>query len=202
VREVQDTTGLAETPLLTDAVRRRMLEYRIVLLGTEINDETAGRFCAELMCLEHDDPTEAISVYINSTGGSVTAAMAMYDTMQLMSCDVATFGYGVAASMAQFLLSNGTPGKRHLLPHAKVMMHQPFAGLKGTATDILIQRDVYRSHKHEIAEIMAARTGHAVERIIADGERDRWFDAESAVTYGLVDSIVKPARKGVRSGVR
>jgi ATP-dependent Clp protease protease subunit len=168
----------------------RLLEERIVFLGREVDDEIANRITAQLLLLAAQDPGRDITMYINSPGGSVTAGMAVYDTMRLIRPDVATWAVGFAASMGQFLLTAGTPGKRHALPHARILMHQPSAGIGGHATDIAIRAGVYGQMKREIAEITARHTGQTVETITADSDRDRWFTAAEAQAYGLVDHVV------------
>ena len=175
----------------TDPVLDRLLEERIVFLGREVDDEIANRISAQLLLLAAQDPDRDITLYINSPGGSVTAGMAIYDTMRLVRPDVATWAIGFAASMGQFLLSAGTPGKRHALPHARILMHQPSAGIGGNATDVAIRAGVYGEMKREIAEITAQHTGQSVETITADSDRDRWFTAEQARAYGLVDHVVQ-----------
>jgi ATP-dependent Clp protease protease subunit len=182
------TQGLS----LTDSVYERLLQERIVVLGSEVNDEVANRITAQLLLLAAEDPEKDIRFYINSPGGSVTAGFAIYDTMQLIEPDVATYAMGLAASMGQFLLSSGTPGKRYALPHARILMHQPSAGVTGTASDIAIQAQVFSRWKRELAEITAQQTGQTVEQIIADGDRDRWFTAEEAKEYGFVDAVLTP----------
>ena len=142
------------------------------------------------MLLSAEDSSREIAIYINSPGGSVTAGMAIFDTMKLIDCDVATYALGLAASMGQFLLSAGTPGKRYALPHARVMMHQPSAGIGGTASDIAIQAEQFKLTKSEMAKLIAEHTGQTVEQIRADSERDRWFTAEQALEYGFVDHVV------------
>jgi ATP-dependent Clp protease protease subunit len=173
-----------------DSVYQQLLHDRIVFLGSEVNDEVANRIIAQLLLLAADDPAKDITFYINSPGGSVTAGMAIYDTMQLVKPAVSTYGLGFVASMGQFLLSSGTPGKRYLLPNTRIVMHQPSAGIGGAATDIAIQAEVFGKMKRRIAEITAHQTGQSVERITADADRDRWFDAEEALAYGFVDHIV------------
>ncbi|WP_329047262.1 ATP-dependent Clp protease proteolytic subunit [Amycolatopsis sp. NBC_01488] len=173
-----------------DSVYQQLLRDRIVFLGSEVNDEVANRLIAQLLLLAADDPAKDITFYINSPGGSVTAGMAIYDTMQLVKPDVATYGLGFVASMGQFLLTSGTPGKRYLLPNTRIVMHQPSAGISGAATDIAIQAQVFGKMKRRIAEITARQTGQSVERITTDADRDRWFDAEEALSYGFVDHIV------------
>jgi ATP-dependent Clp protease, protease subunit len=149
----------------------------------------ANRITAQLLLLSAQDPHRDITLYVNSPGGSVTAGMAIYDTMRLVTPDIATWAIGFAASMGQFLVSAGTPGKRYALPHARILMHQPSAGLGGTVTDIAIRAGVYGEMKREIAELTAAHTGQTFETITADADRDHWFTAEEARAYGLVDHI-------------
>jgi ATP-dependent Clp protease, protease subunit len=179
------TAGLT----LNDSVYERLLRERIVFLGSEVDDEIANRITAQLLLLEAEDPKRDIVFYINSPGGSVTAGMAIYDTMQLIEPDVSTWAMGLAASMGQFLLSSGTPGKRYALPHARIMMHQPSAGVGGTASDIAIRAEVFGKWKREMAQITAEQTGLSVEKITADADRDRWFTAEEAREYGFVDHV-------------
>ncbi len=174
----------------TDPVMDKLLEERIVFLGRDVDDEIANRISAQLLLLAARDPERDITMYINSPGGSVTAGMAIYDTMRLIRPDVATWAVGFAASMGQFLLTAGTPGKRHALPHARILMHQPSAGIGGQATDIAIRAGVYAEMKREIAEITAHHTGQTFETITADSDRDRWFTASEAQAYGLVDHVV------------
>jgi ATP-dependent Clp protease protease subunit len=176
-----------------DSVYQQLLRDRIVFLGSEVTDDVANRIIAQLLLLAADDPDKDITFYINSPGGSVTAGMAIYDTMQLVKPDVSTWGLGFVASMGQFLLSSGTPGKRYLLPNTRIVMHQPSAGISGAATDIAIQAEVFGKMKRRIAEITARQTGQTVERITTDADRDRWFDADEARTYGFVDHIVAGA---------
>jgi ATP-dependent Clp protease protease subunit len=149
--------------------------------------------CAQLLLLSAEDSKRDINLYINSPGGSVTAGMAIFDTMELIECDVATWAMGLAASMGQFLLSAGSKGKRYALPHARILMHQGSAGLGGTASDIRIQAEQWNLTKKEMAEITSQHTGQSVEKIVADGDRDRWFTAQEALAYGFVDHIVTRA---------
>ena len=174
------------------AVFDRLLKNRVVMLGSDVNDEIANQICAQLLYLEGEDPAADIWLYINSPGGSVTAGMAIYDTMQFVGCDVATVCLGLAASMGQFLLTAGAAGKRYTLPNARIMMHQPLAGLRGQAADIAIQAEQLLYVKELMAERIAFHTGQTVEQIAADSERDRWFTAEQAKDYGIIDNdIVK-----------
>jgi ATP-dependent Clp protease protease subunit len=171
-------------------VFNRLLRNRIVMLGSEVNDEVANQVCAQLLYLEGEDPNSDIWLYINSPGGSVTAGMAIYDTMQFVDCDVATVCLGLAASMGQFLLTAGAAGKRYTLPNARIMMHQPLAGLRGQAADIAIQAEQLRYTKQRMAELIAQHSGQPLEQIQADSERDRWFTAQAAKEYGLVDKVI------------
>jgi ATP-dependent Clp protease protease subunit len=168
----------------------RLLKNRVIMLGTDVNDDIANQVCAQLLYLEGEDANADIWLYINSPGGSVTAGMAIYDTMQFVSCDVATVCLGLAASMGQFLLTAGAPGKRYTLPNARIMMHQPLAGLRGQAADIAIQAEQLAYTKRRMAELIAHHSGQPIERIQADSERDRWFTAEQAKEYGLVDKVI------------
>jgi ATP-dependent Clp protease, protease subunit len=180
----------ATAPSLSDTVFERLLAERIVFLGSQVEDDVANRITAQLLLLAAEDSKRDITFYINSPGGSVTAGMAIYDTMQLIEPDVSTWAVGFAASMGQFLLSSGTPGKRFALPHAKIVMHQPSAGIGGTASDIAIQAQQFRLTKREIAELTAQQTGQLVEQIEKDADRDRWFTADEAKAYGFVDQVV------------
>ncbi|MBD8029173.1 ATP-dependent Clp protease proteolytic subunit [Corynebacterium sp. Sa1YVA5] len=168
----------------------RLLRERIIFLGSQVDDEIANKLCAQILLLSAEDPTRDISLYINSPGGSVTAGMAIYDTMKYSPCDIATYGMGLAASMGQFLLSGGTPGKRYALPHARIMMHQPSAGVGGTAADIAIQAEQFAQTKREMAKLIAEHTGQTFEQVTKDSDRDRWFTAEQAKEYGLVDHVI------------
>ena len=170
---------------LSDSVYERLLRERIIFLGTQVDDEIANKLCAQILLLSAEDPTRDISLYINSPGGSVTAGMAIYDTMKYSPCDIATYGMGLAASMGQFLLSGGTKGKRYALPHARIMMHQPSAGVGGTAADIAIQAEQFAQTKREMAELIAEHTGQTFEQITKDSDRDRWMTAQQAKDYGL-----------------
>ena len=175
---------------LNDSVYDRLLRERIIFLGQPVDDTIANQICAQLLLLAAEDAGRDIALYINSPGGSVTAGMAIFDTMQFVDCDVSTYGMGLAASMGQFLLSAGTPGKRYALPHARIMMHQPSAGIGGTASDIAIQAEQFKLTKIEMAKLIAEHTGQPLEQIQADSERDRWFTAEQAQEYGFVDHVV------------
>ncbi|NBP50641.1 MAG: ATP-dependent Clp protease proteolytic subunit [Actinobacteria bacterium] len=168
----------------------RLLKSRVVMLGSDVNDDIANQICAQLLFLEGEDPKADVWLYINSPGGSITAGMAIYDTMQFISCDVATVCLGLAASMGQFLLTAGTAGKRYTLPNARIMMHQPLAGLRGQASDIAIQAEQLAFTKRRMAELTAHHSGQQVEQIQRDSERDRWFTPEQAKEYGLVDKVI------------
>jgi ATP-dependent Clp protease protease subunit len=175
---------------LNDSVYDRLLRERIIFLGQPVDDNIANQICAQLLLLAAEDPTRDINLYINSPGGSVTAGMAIFDTMTFVECDIATYAMGLAASMGQFLLSAGTRGKRYALPHARILMHQPSAGIGGTASDIAIQAEQFKLTKVEMAQLIAEHTGQPVEQVQADSERDRWFTAQQALEYGFVDHVV------------
>ncbi len=168
----------------------RLLKSRVILLGSEVDDAAANQICAQLLFLEGEDPKADVWLYVNSPGGSITAGMAIYDTMQFISCDVATVCVGLAASMGQFLLTAGAKGKRYSLPNARIMMHQPLAGLRGQAADIAIQAEQLRFIKERMAELTSLHSGKPVDDIRRDSERDRWFSAEQAQQYGLVDKVI------------
>ncbi len=176
-----------------DQVFNRLLKERIIFLGTAVEDSMANSITAQILLLSAEDPEKDITIYINSPGGSVTAGMAIYDTMQFVPNDVSTIAMGLAASMGQFLLSAGTNGKRFALPHARVMMHQPSGGLGGTASDIKIQAEQILLMKKQMAELIAQQTGQSLEKIQADSERDRWFTAEQAKEYGFIDHVIRRA---------
>jgi ATP-dependent Clp protease, protease subunit len=191
------TDGFLVAPVSLDSagdpganIFTRLLKNRVIMLGTDVNDDIANQICAQLLYLEGEDPNADIWLYINSPGGSVTAGMAIYDTMQFVSCDVATVCMGLAASMGQFLLTAGAAGKRYTLPNARIMMHQPLAGLRGQAADIAIQAEQLRFTKKKMAELIAHHAGRDIADIQADSERDRWFVAEEAKEYGLVDKVI------------
>ena len=183
---------------LGDAVYQRLLKERIIWLGGEVSDENANAICAQLL-LAAEDPDRDIYLYINSPGGSVTAGMAIYDTMQYIKPDVVTVGMGLAASMGQFLLTVGAPGKRYITPHTRVLLHQPLGGAGGSATEIRINADLILGMKKELAAITASRTGKTVEQVEADGDRDHWFTAQEALEYGFVDRVIDtPQEIGTR----
>jgi ATP-dependent Clp protease protease subunit len=170
-------------------VYRLLLKERIVFLGSEVNDTVANLLIAQLLYLEGEDPERDIWLYINSPGGSITAGMAIYDTMQFVRPDVATICMGLGASMGQFLLCAGAPGKRYALPNAEILMHQPLGGIQGQASDIAIQAERMKYIKRRMAESIAEHSGQSVEQIEKDSERDRWFTAEEAREYGIIDHV-------------
>jgi len=178
---------------LDDQVYNRLLKERIIFLGSVVEDSMANAICAQILLLAAEDPEKDIYLYINSPGGSVTAGMAIYDTMQYVNNDVATVGMGLAASMGQFLLCAGAAGKRYATPHARIMMHQPSSGIGGTATDIKIQAEQIGFTKKKMAELIAFHTGQSLETITNDSDRDRWFTADDAKEYGFVDHVVRSA---------
>ncbi|MDJ1115258.1 ATP-dependent Clp protease proteolytic subunit [Microbacterium sp. LX3-4] len=181
-------TSMAE-PLMATSVFDRLLKDRIIWLGSEVRDENANEICAKILLLAAEDSEKDIYLYINSPGGSITAGMAIYDTMQFVPNDIVTVGIGMAASMGQLLLTSGTKGKRYITPNARVLLHQPHGGFGGTASDIQTQAQLILDMKKRLAEITASQTGKPVEQINADGDRDRWFTAEEALEYGFVDHI-------------
>jgi ATP-dependent Clp protease, protease subunit len=171
-------------------VYQRLLHERIVFLGTQVDHNSANLICAQLLLLEAEDPGADISLYINSPGGSVTDGLGIYDTMQYVRCDVSTICLGLAASMGQFLLCAGTPGKRYALPHSRILMHQPSGQMQGQAADIAIQAEQIIYLKRMMAERISFHTGQPVERIEADSDRDRWFTADEALEYGFIDRVL------------
>ena len=196
MREAQMSSG----PMVVD-LNQRLLKERIVFLGSQVDQESANRICAELLLLEADDPDKDISLYINSPGGSVTDGLAIYDTMQYVSCDVRTICIGMAASMGQFLLCAGAPGKRFALPHSRILMHQPHAGgMQGQASDIAIQAEQIVYLKKMLADRIAFHTGQPLDKIEADSDRDRWFTAQEAKDYGFIDAVID--RSALASGSR
>jgi ATP-dependent Clp protease protease subunit len=172
---------------------QRLLKERIIFLGSQVDDSSANLICAQLLLLAAEDPDKDVAIYINSPGGSVTAGLAVYDTMQFVPCDVSTVCMGLAASMGQFLLCAGTPGKRYALPHSRILMHQPSGQMQGQAADIAIQAEQIIYLKRMMAERIALHTGQPVERIEADSDRDRWFTAEEALDYGFIDNVIQKA---------
>ena len=184
---------ISQVPAIGDPstqIYHELLKQRIVVLGTDVNDNVANYISAQMLYLEGQDREADIWLYINSPGGSVTAGMAIYDTMQFVEPDVGTITMGLAASMGQFLLCAGAPGKRYALPHARIMMHQPLGGIQGQASDIAIQAEQMAHVKRLMAERIAGHTGQSVEQIETDSDRDRWFTAEEAKDYGLCDSVI------------
>lgn len=175
---------------LGDSVYERLLNERVIFLGSQVDDDIANRLSAQLLLLSAEDPEADIDFYINSPGGSVTAGLAIIDTMNYIGCDVATYAMGMAASMGQILLTCGAKGKRHALPRARIMMHQGSAGIGGSAADIAIMAEQLKLTKREIGELLSANTGQTYEQIIEDWDRDRWFTAEEALDYGMIDKIV------------
>lgn len=180
----------AGMPDFGDNIYNQLLKERIVFLGTQVDDDIANRIAAQMLYLEGQDTDKDIWLYINSPGGSVTAGMAIYDTMQFLTSNVATICMGLAASMGQFLLCAGTAGKRFALPHARIMMHQPSGGIQGQASDIAIQAEQMIYIKKLMAERIAFHTGQSVDQIREDSERDRWFTAEEAKDYGIIDNVI------------
>ena len=180
-------------PPFGDQLFQRLLRHRIIFLGQQVDDDMANRICAELILLSSEDARRDISIYINSPGGSVYAGMAIYDIMQYVPNDIATYAMGMAASMGQFLLTAGTHGKRYALPHAQILMHQPSGGIGGTASDIRIQAEQMLYVKRTLFERTAYHTGQPIEQIEKDADRDRWFTAEEAKDYGFVDQVIRSA---------
>ncbi|MBC8196190.1 MAG: ATP-dependent Clp protease proteolytic subunit [Actinobacteria bacterium] len=189
------TVSEADSPdLARFDVFNRLLKDRIVFLGTDVNDDVANYLIAQMLFLEAQDPDKPIWLYINSPGGSVTAGMAIYDTMQFVGPEVGTICMGLGASMGQFLLCAGAPGKRYALPHARIMMHQPLGGVRGDASDIAIQAEQMGATKKLLQERIAQHTGQTVETVETDSDRDRWFTADEACEYGIIDQVI--ARRG------
>jgi ATP-dependent Clp protease, protease subunit len=192
--------GSANTPAMSqptngqdDHVYNRLLKERIIWLGSDVRDDNANLICSQMLLLSAEDPKADIYLYINSPGGSITAGMAIYDTMQLIPNDVVTIATGMAASMGQFLLSSGTPGKRYATPNARILMHQPSGGIGGTASDIRTQAELILSMKRRLSELTAEQTGKSVEQILRDNDRDNWFTAEEGLEYGFFDHIAQSA---------
>lgn len=182
---------MTQTPNLAGlSAADRLLHQRIIVLGQEVDDTIANKICAELLLLSAEDPHRDIALYINSPGGSVSAGLAIYDTMRLIPNDVSTLAMGLAASMGQFLLSAGTPGKRYALPHSRILMHQGSAGLGGTAIDIEIQAENLEHVKSVLLGLIAEHTGQPLATVERDSLRDRWFTAEQALEYGFVDQVL------------
>ena len=190
---------MSEHAVAPNGIFERLLKDRIIWLGAEVRDDNANEICAKMLLLAAEDSTKDIFLYINSPGGSITAGMAIYDTMQYVPNDIVTVGIGMCASMGQFLLSAGTKGKRYATPNTRVLLHQPHGGYGGTASDIQTQADLIVSMKKQLATITAEATGKSVEQVMADGDRDRWFTADEALEYGFIDHIQKYA--AVATGV-
>jgi len=186
------------TPHILD----RLLKDRIVWLGSDVRDDNANEICAQMLMLAAEDSTKDIYLYINSPGGSITAGMAIYDTMQYVPNDVVTVGIGMCASMGQFLLSSGTQGKRYATPNTRILLHQPHGGFGGTASDIQTQAELINSMKKQLATLTAAQTGKTVEQIMEDGDRDRWFTAQEALDYGFIDHIQEYAAGATGVGAK
>ncbi len=184
-----DGAGMA----LNDSIFNRLLRERIIWLGDEVRDDNANAICAQLMLLAAEDPDKDIYLYINSPGGSITAGMAIYDTMQYIKPDVATVAMGMAASMGQFLLASGAKGKRFATPHARVLMHQPSGGIYGTTTDVRIGAELIMHMKKTLSALTAEQTGKTVEQITKDADHDRWFTAQEALEYGFIDGVITHA---------
>ena len=168
----------------------RLLKDRIIFMGSQVNDEVANLIVAQLLFLQSEDPKADIHFYVNSPGGSVSAGLAIYDTMQFVTCDVATYCVGQAASMGAVLLTAGAPGKRFALPNARIMIHQPLAGMQGTAEEIMIHAKEFKRIKHKMNEILIKHTGHPLEKIEQDTDRDRFMSADEACEYKLVDKVI------------
>ena len=194
-------TASPDAPVIPgDLLFQRLLRNRIIFLGQQVDDDIANRIAAEMLLLSAEDRQRDINVYINSPGGSVYAGLAIYDVMQFVPNDVATYAMGMAASMGQFLLTAGTPGKRYAMPNATILMHQPSGGIGGTASDIKIQAEQMLYVKRTLAEKIAEHTGQTIEQIERDSDRDRWFTADEALEYGFIDQVVTTAKSvGSRS---
>ncbi|MBQ1033133.1 ATP-dependent Clp protease proteolytic subunit [Micromonospora sp. C97] len=182
-------------PTFGDHVFERLLRERIVFLGTEVTEESANQICAQILLLAAEDADRDIYLYINSPGGSVSAGMAVYDTMRYVRNDVATLALGFAGSMGQFLLCAGAAGKRYALPHSRIMMHQPSGGMGGTASDITIQAENMLHVKRTMQELIAQHSGRTLDEIQRDWDRDRWFTAQQARVYGLIDHVITRAEQ-------
>ena len=191
---------MADQPKGQSSTFDRLLKDRIIWLGTEVRDDMANEICAKILLLAAEDSQKDIYLYINSPGGSITAGMAIYDTMQYVPNDIVTVGIGMCASMGQFLLSSGTKGKRYATPNTRVLLHQPHGGFGGTASDIQTQAELIMSMKRQLASITAEQTGKTLDQIMADGDRDRWFSAEEALEYGCIDHIQKYAASATGVG--
>jgi ATP-dependent Clp protease, protease subunit len=183
------------TSPFVDDVARRLLHQRRVMLTGPIDGPLAERVCAQLLVIEADDADLPITLYLHSPGGEVDAGFAIYDTMQALRCEVATVCLGFAASMAQFLLCGGTPGRRSAYAHSRILMHQPLGSVQGFAVDVAIQAEQFTRMRELMAELTARHTGQPVDRILADGERDRWFTPREALDYGMIDEIIEPPER-------
>ena len=193
--QLQVLDQMTVSPERANDVYNRLLKERIIFLGSEVDDSSANLICAQLILLAAEDEERDIYLYVNSPGGSVTAGLAIYDTMQYVACDVATVCMGLAASMGQFLLCAGAPGKRFALPHSRILMHQPHGGIQGQAADIAIQAEQIVYLKQMMAERIAHHTGQTLEQIEADSDRDRWFTADEARDYGIIDQVIDRSRQ-------
>ena len=191
---------MAQPQTVCHGVFDRLLKDRIVWLGSEVRDDMANEICAKILLLAAEDAEKDIFLYINSPGGSITAGMAIYDTMQYVPNDIVTVGIGMCASMGQFLLSSGTKGKRYATPNTRVLLHQPSGGFGGTASDIQTQAELIMSMKRQLAAITAAQTDKTVDEVMLDGDRDRWFTAEEALQYGFIDQIQEFANRSTGVG--
>jgi ATP-dependent Clp protease protease subunit len=191
---------MAEPQNVGYGVFDRLLKDRIVWLGSEVRDDNANEICAKILLLAAEDSEKDIFLYINSPGGSITAGMAIYDTMQYVPNDIVTVGIGMCASMGQFLLSSGTKGKRYATPNTRVLLHQPHGGFGGTASDIQTQAELIMSMKRQLASITASQTGKTVDQVMLDGDRDRWFTAKEALEYGFIDHIQEFANRSTGVG--
>lgn len=187
-------------PIMQPNVFDRLLKDRIIWLGSEVRDDNANEICAKILLLAAEDSEKDIYLYINSPGGSITAGMAIYDTMQFVPNDIVTVGIGMAASMGQLLLTSGTRGKRYITPNARVLLHQPHGGFGGTASDIQTQAQLIVDMKKRLARITADQTGKSLEQVLEDSDRDHWFNAEEALAYGFVDHIRETATDVVGGG--
>jgi ATP-dependent Clp protease, protease subunit len=189
-------TATPDAPVIPgDLLFQRLLRHRIIFLGQQVDDEIANRICAEMLLLSAEDRKRDITVYINSPGGSVYAGLAIYDVMQFVPNDVATYAMGMAASMGQFLLTAGAKGKRYAMPNSTILMHQPSGGIGGTATDIRIQAEQMRYVKKTLSQLTAHHTGQPIEKILQDADRDHWYTAEEAAEYGFIDHVVRSANE-------
>ncbi len=199
-RSGEIAAGPGQSGGLDDHIYQRLLKERIIFLGSDVRDDNANAICAQLLLLAAEDPHRDIWLYINSPGGSISAGMAIYDTMNWIPNDVATVAMGMAASMGQFLLSAGAKGKRYATPHSRILMHQPLGGIGGTASDIKIQAEQMLFIKRQMAELIAQHTGQTVEQITRDSDRDRWFSAQEAKDYGFVDHVYEHAGQAPGAG--